>query len=81
MNIETRKIKFVQEFLKLQDERSISKLESLLHREKNEADKINLSPYSKDGLNNRIDKSEKDFQIGEFKTSQQLIAKFQSLDK
>lgn len=35
MNIETRKIKFVQEFLKLQSEEAISRLEKILSKEQN----------------------------------------------
>lgn len=34
MNIEARKIKFVQEFLKLQSEEAISRLEKILSKEK-----------------------------------------------
>ena len=35
MNLEARKIEFVQEFLKLQSEEVISRLEKILKKEKN----------------------------------------------
>lgn len=76
MNIETRKIKFVQEFLKLQNEKSISKLEKLLNREKEELNEISHSPFEQEGLNNRIDQSELDFKNGRFKSSDELLGKY-----
>ena len=35
MNLEARKIEFVQEFLKLQNDESVSRLEKILKKEKN----------------------------------------------
>jgi hypothetical protein len=81
MNIETRKIKFVQEFLKLQNEKSISKLEKLLNKEKEELKAISQSPFEQKGLNNRIDQSELDFKNGRFKSSDELLEKYQQMDK
>lgn len=76
MNIETRKIKFVQEFLKLQNEKSISKFEKLLSKEKEELKENSLSPFDQEGLNNRIDQSELDFKNGRFKSSDELLEKY-----
>lgn len=78
MNIEARKIKFVQEFLKLVDEDSISKLENLLSLEKLESGKSGLSPFDKEELNKRIEKSEEDFEKSKFKTSEELLLKYQN---
>lgn len=78
MNIEARKIKFVQEFLELVDEDSISKLESLLNLEKLESGKSNLNLFDKEEINKRIKISEEDFEKGRFKTSQELLLKYQN---
>lgn len=76
MNIEARKIKFIQEFLKLESEESISKLEKILQEEKNASDKRVLKPMSIEELNKRIDQSESDFKNNRFKTGSELISKY-----
>ncbi|MGY6520948.1 MAG: hypothetical protein ACXIUD_04420 [Mongoliitalea sp.] len=78
MNIEARKIKFIQEFLQLEDEDSISKLESLLSLEKLESGKSNLNPFDKEELYKRIERSEEDFEKGRFKSSEELLLKYQN---
>jgi hypothetical protein len=80
MNIEARKIKFVQEFLELQDEEAITKLESLLSLEKLESGKSNSNLLEKEELNRRIEISEVDFEKGRFKTSQELLLKYQKVN-
>lgn len=72
MDLQTRKIEFVQEFLKLQSEELISQFENLL---KNKAQQ-NVKPMSVIELNARIDKSEDDFKNGKFKTSSELLSKY-----
>lgn len=76
MNIEARKIEFVQEFLKLQSEEAISRLEKILRKEQKDSNETNFSPMSKDELNRRIDQSEFDFVNKRFKSSSELIAKY-----
>ncbi|AXO78883.1 hypothetical protein DZC78_00255 [Olleya aquimaris] len=77
MNLEARKIEFIQEFLKLQSEEAISKLEKILKKEKDTSDERLLKPMTIDELNNRIDKSESDFKNNRFKSSSELLAKYQ----
>ena len=77
MNIEARKIEFIQEFLKLQSEETISKLEKILKKEKDTSDERLFRPMTIDELNNRIDKSESDFKNNLFKTSSELLAKYE----
>ena len=77
MNIETRKIEFIQEFLKLQSEEAISKLEKILKKEKDTSDEKLFKPMTINELNKRIDKSELDFQNNRFKTSSELLAKYE----
>lgn len=72
MDLQTRKIEFVQEFLKLQSEDLISQFENLLIRK---AD-TTKNPMSIIELHSRIDKSESDFKVGKFKTSAELLSKY-----
>ncbi|WP_194766778.1 hypothetical protein [Tamlana sp. I1] len=76
MNIEARKIQFVQEFLKLQSEEVISKLESILKKEKITSEEKVFNPMTIEELNKRIDQSESDFKNNRFKTSSELLAKY-----
>lgn len=77
MNLEARKIEFVQEFLKLQNDESVSRLEKILKKEKNASDKNIFEPMSKEALNNRISQSESDFQNNLFKSSSEVLAKYE----
>ncbi len=54
MDLQTRKIVFVQEFLKLQSEKAISHLESVLKKEKDEAVR---NPMSVEDYHYRINQS------------------------
>lgn len=76
MNLETRKIEFVQEFLKLQNEEVISRLELLLRKEKQISRERAFEPMSQDELDRRINQSESDFQNNRFKNSSDLLAKY-----
>lgn len=60
MNIEARKIQFIQEFLKLQNMEVVSHLEMFLKIETSSP----IKRFSIDELNIRIDKSEEDFKEG-----------------
>lgn len=72
MDIQTRKIEFVQEFLKLQSEEAITLFETMLQSETNGR----FQPMSVEELNKRIDQSEKDFEKGTFKSHEDVFAKF-----
>lgn len=77
MDLQTRKIEFVQEFLKIQSEEVISQLENLLKRNKKDLDENEFfSPISIENFNKRIDKSEDDFKNGRYKTTSQLLEKY-----
>ncbi len=60
MNLQTRKIHFVQEFLKLSNEQIIDKLEVLLKAEKTKLYSNNLVPLSVEELSQSIDEAEND---------------------
>lgn len=57
MDLQTRKITFVQEFLKIQSEEVIIRLEKLLEKEKVRMAVSDFSPLTLDEFNKRIDKS------------------------
>ena len=78
MNLEARKIEFVKEFLSVESEDIISHLESILRNSKNpNAVKNSFKPMTEDELNKRIDQSEEDFKNNRFKTSAELLRKFE----
>jgi hypothetical protein len=76
MNLEARKIEFVQKFLKLQSEEAVSRLEKILRKEKIALEERILEPLTHDELNKRIDQSESDFRNNRFKSSSELTAKY-----
>lgn len=75
MDIQNRKIAFVQAFLKLQSEEVISQFENLL-KKTNKFDK-EPKPFTIEELNERISKSEKDFENNRFKSTSELLCKYQ----
>ena len=60
MDLQTRKITFVQEFLRLQNEEIISGLENFLRNKKVEQFEKTLEPMSIEQFNREIDQSMKD---------------------
>jgi len=73
MDLQTRKIEFIQEFLKLSSEEAISKFEALLKIHKGEIE----NPFSKEDMQKRVNQSENDFHNGRFKTSTELLDRFE----
>jgi hypothetical protein len=71
MDIQSRKIEFVQEFLKLQSEEVISRLEKLLKKETTKT--RDLKPFTIEELNARLDKSEDDFKNGSYVSHEDLL--------
>lgn len=72
MNIQSRKIEFIQAFLKLDNEEVITRLEKLLMSEQSSK----LNPISHEELNERINQSESDFKEGRFKNQSEILAKY-----
>ena len=78
MDIQSRKIEFMQAFLKLQSEEVISQLENIL-RKKSTIDleqNSDFKPMSLKEFNERIDKSENDFKNGKYKSTSELLKKY-----
>ena len=57
MDIQTRKLNFIQEFLKIQNEGAVSRFENLLKKENKNVSKRDLSPMSIGEFDKRIDMS------------------------
>ncbi|WP_291146936.1 hypothetical protein [Flavobacterium sp. UBA7680] len=57
MDLEARKISFVQEFLRLENEEIVTGLENLLHEKKVELLDSEMKPMNIDQFNNEIDQS------------------------
>lgn len=79
MNLEVRKIEFIQEFMKLQNEETITLFEGILKMAKNNLEDQFYKPMSQKELESRIDQSEFDFENGNYKSSSELLAKFNEL--
>lgn len=73
MDIQARKTAFIQEFLKIQSEEVIAHLENFLKLER----ELVVKPMTEKELNNRIDKSEADFENNRFKSNSDLLIKYQ----
>lgn len=77
MDIQTRKIEFVQEFLKVESEDIINRLENILHKENKNSEKEEFQPMSIDELNKRIDKSLEDSKNGRLTKASDLKVKME----
>ena len=73
MNLEARKIAFVQEFLSIESEELISRLEKLLSTQKIEIKDKAFKPMTTEELNRRIDQSEQDSINGRLTESKDLL--------
>lgn len=72
MDLQSRKIHFVQEFLRLNNEQIISKFEHMLQTEKKKLYAESTSPMSLADLNQIIEKAEDDASTGRVKEINEL---------
>lgn len=77
MDLQSRKIEFIQEFLKIQSEEVISKLERLLRKEKLSTVSEEVSPMSIEQFNQRINRSIEDSKKGKVIETSELRAKIE----
>jgi hypothetical protein len=75
MDLQTRKIIFVQEFLKLESEKAISHLEKLLQKE-TKSDAV-FQPMSTQEFQQRIDKSLDDSKNGRVTEASELLSQIE----
>lgn len=73
MNIVDRKLRFVQEFLRITDEEIIGKLEELLGSERKKKISKEFVPMTKEEFNKKIDQSEDDYKNGRFTDTDGLL--------
>jgi hypothetical protein len=78
MDIGTRKLSFVREFLRISDEELIVKLEQLLRSERNKRISKELSSLTMDEFNKMIDESEEDFINGRVTEARDLLKRVES---
>ena len=74
MNLETRKLSFIQEILRIQSEKTISRLETILRKEKTVIEFENVQPMTMKKFNQRIDKSLEDSKNGKLIEINDLIS-------
>ena len=72
MNIEARKISFIQEFLNIQNEEIILLFEKLLKKEGKKISSNKLQPLTLNEFNKRIDRSLEDSKEGRLTESREL---------
>ncbi len=78
MNIQTRKLVLIEEFLRISDENLITKLESFLKQEKKVSRERNLKPMSMTEFNEMIDNAKRDSEEGRVISHQDLKKKVKS---
>jgi len=78
MDIQARKLHFVQEFLRVADEELVGKLERLLRTERKKKLDKNLLPITLKEFNEIIDKSEDDFTNGRETEARNLLNQIDS---
>lgn len=64
MNLQTKKLHFIEEYLRLNDESIIDKLEEFLRKERKKELSEKMKPLTKYDLQRKLDRSEKDIVEG-----------------
>lgn len=80
MDLQTRKIAFVQEFLSIQNEEIVSRLEKFLKKEKIEIKNKAFKLMTAEELNRRIDQSEQDSINGKLTEMDDFLAEIKKWD-
>jgi len=75
MNIQTRKLVLIEEFLRINDESLITKLESFIKREKKISHERNLKPMLLNEFHEMIDQAKQDSDAGRVISHQELRKK------
>ncbi|GGW50258.1 hypothetical protein [Arenibacter certesii] len=75
MDLQTRKLEFIREFLKIQSKEVISRLEKILKKENQKSGYEDLRPMTIEEFNSRIDQSMEDSKNGRLIEASELKAK------
>ncbi|MDQ3394359.1 MAG: hypothetical protein M3512_09650 [Bacteroidota bacterium] len=78
MTIQSRKLSLIEEFLKINDEEIISKVESLIKEENYKRYENTQAPMSMDEFRGMIDQAKRDSEEGRIISHQDLKRKIQS---
>ena len=73
MDLVSRKMSFVQEFLRISDEDLIAKLERLLWSEKKKSLSTDFNPMTIEVFNEMVNKAENDFKNGRVTEAKELL--------
>ncbi|MAC95563.1 MAG: hypothetical protein CMC96_08675 [Flavobacteriales bacterium] len=80
MDLQTRKLELIQEFLKVQSEEVILKLEKILSKENKKYEEEGFKPMTVEEFNARIDQSMEDSKNGRLIEASELKAKIDQWD-
>ncbi|CAN1565961.1 hypothetical protein MCEGE10_02905 [Flavobacteriaceae bacterium] len=80
MDLQSRKISFVQEFLSIESEEIISRLENFLKKEKKVNTTKEFSPMTMEEFQNRINQSEQDSINGRLTEMNDFLAEIKKWD-
>ena len=80
MDLQSRKISFVQEFLSIESEEIISRLENFLKKEKKVNTTKEFSPMTMEEFQNRINQSEQDSINGRLTEMNDFLAEIEKWD-
>jgi hypothetical protein len=72
IDIQTRKLRFMEEYIRLTDETIIEKLAQLLKEEKRKTMQAKLAPMTKEQLIEKLDLSEADIREGRVHTQEEV---------
>lgn len=75
MDLQTRKLALIQEFLKVRSEDVISRLEKILKKENTKSEQEGFNPMTIEEFNARIDESMEDSKNGRLIEASELKAK------
>lgn len=75
MDLQTRKLELIQEFLKIRSEHVISQLEKIISKENKNPEPEQLQPMTVEEFNSRIDQSMEDSKNGRLIEANELKAK------
>ena len=72
MDLQAKKLHFVQEFLRLRDERLVDRLNNVLRSERKKKFERELKPFTEKEFNELIDNAESDARNGKVTTAREL---------
>ncbi len=72
MDLEAKKLSFIQEFLRINSDELVNKLDKFLHEEKKKIYEQEIKPMSIESFNEMIEKAEDDVANGRYVDAHQL---------